>query len=84
MSDLSELSLADAVLELQVALRESTPGRWCKGMTSHHTVAKFTTGRKPYAIGEFHHAADASFVDACHELLPILLADYFELLKLRK
>lgn len=77
---MSELTAQQAAERIEAALRESTPGRWCKGQTTHHTVAKFTDGKKPYTIGEFHHAVDAEFAERCHELLPILLAERRELL----
>lgn len=77
---MTELTAQEAAERIEAALRESTPGRWCKGQTTHHTVAKFTDGRKPYAVAEFHHAADAEFAGQCHELLPILLAERRELL----
>lgn len=74
------LTAQKAAERVEAALRESTQGRWCKGLTTHHTVAQFADGRKPYAIGEFHHAVDAEFAERCHELLPILLAERRELL----
>ena len=77
---MTELTAQQAAERLEAALRESTPGRWCKGQTTHHTVAKFTDGKRPYPIAEFHHAIDAEFTDRCHELLPILLAERRELL----
>lgn len=52
------------------AYENSTPGKWQRGRTSHHTVTE-----SKYAIGEFHHACDAHFCDTAHELLPLLLAE---------
>jgi hypothetical protein len=56
--------------KLSEAYRNSTPGMWQQGQTSHHTVTE--TGHK---IGEFHYACDADFCDAAHELVPALLAE---------
>ena len=44
------------------AAKAATPGKWKQGMSSHHTVSE-REGTGDYRIAEFHHAADASFVD---------------------
>lgn len=72
MSTNTELrALAEDLMELH---KESTPGKWCKGRTTHETVST-QEDRPPYLIANFHHAKDASFVDACHEHLPTLIEE---------
>ena len=59
----------DDLLELH---KRTSEGVWSQGMTSHHTVAK-REGSPDYRIAEFHHADDASFVDAAHKYMPKLI-----------
>lgn len=72
MTDTSKaLELADDLMELH---EEATSGKWGKGRTTHETVST-QDDRPPYLIANFHHAKDASFVDACHEHLPTLVTE---------
>lgn len=52
----------------------TTPGKWCQGMSTHHTVSK-RAGKEDYPIATFKHADDASFIDVAHEHIPRLLAE---------
>lgn len=47
-------------------IKQCTNGKWCKGSTSHETVAVTNDGNKPYHVAMFRHANDAAFIDFCH------------------
>lgn len=49
-------------------------GNWCKGATTHQTVAKRGHG-KPYHIADFRHADDAQFCDLAHAFVPQLISE---------
>lgn len=70
----SEADLAD----LMALHKFTSEGVWAQGQTSHHTVAK-REGRDDYRIAEFHHAADASFVDVAHKYMPLLIGEVTDL-----
>lgn len=67
---LNEAFLTD-LMELH---SNTSQGQWCKGATSHNTVAK-KEGLPDYHVADFRHAKDASFVDAAHEFLPAMIAE---------
>ncbi len=75
-ADASDQIVQDICSRLADAYENSTPGKWQRGRTSHHTVTE-----SKYAIGEFHHACDAHFCDTAHELIPLLIAEHNRLLK---
>lgn len=64
--------LLAVIADLRVLHGQSTQGEWGQGQTSHHTTAR-NPGRANYRVAEFRHAADASFCDAMHKFLPMLL-----------
>jgi hypothetical protein len=70
----TEEALTPEVLSdlLQLHARTSQ-GVWGQGATSHNTIAK-REGQPYYRIADFHHADDASFVDAAHKYMPLLIA----------
>jgi hypothetical protein len=63
-----DLTVAELAHLLRDAHKASTPGKWRRGRTSHHTVTD-----ERYHIAEFHHACDASFCDEAHLIVPIFL-----------
>lgn len=71
---MSEADLAD----LMALHKFTSEGVWAQGQTSHHTVSK-REGRDDYRIAEFHHAADASFVDVAHKYMPLLIGEVTDL-----
>lgn len=62
----------EVIATLRELHADSTQGKWCKGISSHHTVSK-RDGMEPYKIAEFRHAADAAFCDYAHANIPTLL-----------
>jgi hypothetical protein len=72
MSELPPLTAAD-LADLLKLHQNTTQGLWGQRATSHNTVAK-NEGRPDYRIADFHHASDASFVDAAHKYMPTLIA----------
>lgn len=62
--------IKDAIAHLRKAHKHTSGLKWQKGLTTHHTVTE--TG---YRVAEFHHADDAHFCDAAHELVPLLCAE---------
>lgn len=70
----TEEALTPEVLSDLLELHARTShGVWGQGATSHNTVAK-REGQPDYRIADFHHADDASFVDAAHKYMPLLIA----------
>lgn len=68
-----DIPLAYIIHDLKELHARSTPGKWGKGQTTHHTVS-IRPNQPDYRIAEFHHAADAAFCDAAHDFMPALLA----------
>lgn len=69
---MSAQQVVDMIHDLAGLYAQTTPGKWGKGQTSHHTVSR-REGQPPYRIAEFHHAHDAAFCDAAHTFMPTLL-----------
>lgn len=70
-----DMTLEQKIQFLLIGHDRSTGDKWQRGLSSHHTITD--TG---YRIAEFHHADDASFVDAAHALIPELMAQLTALL----
>ena len=53
-------------------------GVWVQGMSSHETVLK-REGQPDYHVAHFRHADYASFVDAAHKYMPLLIGEVTDL-----
>lgn len=53
-------------------------GVWAQGSSSHETVLK-REGQPDYHVASFRHADYASFVDAAHKYMPLLIGEVTDL-----
>ena len=82
-NDLPSVGTEDAlsvdVLTDLCALHDRTGGGvWVQGMSSHETVLK-REGKPDYHVAHFRHADYASFVDAAHKYMPLLIGEITDL-----
>jgi len=79
-----EIMARDDALSVDVltdlcALHDQTGGGvWARGMSSHETVLK-REGKPDYHVAHFRHADYASFVDAAHKYMPLLIGEITDL-----
>ncbi len=75
----TEDALSTDVLTDLCALHDRTGGGvWVQGMSSHETVLK-REGKPDYHVAHFRHADYASFVDAAHKYMPLLIGEITDL-----
>lgn len=58
--------------QLEAAYNATTAGVWCRGGSTHRTVA-MVAGKPDCRIAEFQHADDAQFCDVVHALAPAII-----------
>lgn len=74
MSNTAKPLTAEILQDLTALHSQTSAGKWTKGTSTHHTVAK-QEGKEDYHIADFHHASDAAFVDVAHAYLPRLVQE---------
>ena len=68
----TEQTIAAVIEGLRESHATTTQGQWCKGKTTHQTVARCQAGQL-YHVAEFRHSDDADFCEQAHASVPKLL-----------